>query len=167
LIRLRWPAVACPIRCLVCADQAATFVITQEYGDPDRDWRLRWILQSSEEPTDVVGVQGGRLHRREVPATVEVGPVSAGQQMDVHDMVDEIGCLISRSLCWGTVTPGVPVGQAAEFWNSSRAADELRPAQPCFGNGREGTRLPTNRMRQLDPGRSVVRVSASGLGSNE
>jgi hypothetical protein len=73
---------------------------------PTAGWRLRWILQSSEEPTDVVDVQGGRLHRREVPATVEVGPVSAGQRMDVHDMVDEIGCLISRSLCCGTVTPG-------------------------------------------------------------
>ena len=111
-------------------------------------------MQSSEEPTDVVDVQGGRLHRREVPATVEVGPVSAGQRMDVRDMVDEIGCLISRSLCGGQY-PGAPVGQAAEFWSSSRAADELRPAQPCFGNGREGTRLPTHRMRQLDRGRAL------------
>lgn len=78
---------------------------------PTARWRLRWILQSSEEPTDVVDVLGGRLHRREVPATVEVGPVSAGQRMDVHDMVDEIGCLISRSLCWETVTPGSRSGR--------------------------------------------------------
>jgi hypothetical protein len=85
--------------------------------------------------------------------------------MDVHDMVDEIGCLISRSLCLGDSYPGVPVGKAAEFWRNSRAAGELRPAQPCFGNGREGARPPAHRMRQLDPGRSVVRVSASGLGS--
>jgi hypothetical protein len=67
----------------------------------------------------------------------------------------------------GDSYPGVPVEQAAEFWSSSRAADELRPVQPCFENGREGALLPTHRMRQLDPGRSVVRVSASGLGSNE
>jgi hypothetical protein len=34
LIRLRWPAVACLLGCLVEPDQAATFVITQEFGDP-------------------------------------------------------------------------------------------------------------------------------------
>ena len=77
--------------------------------------------------------------------------------MDVHDMVDEIGCLISRSLCWGRVTPG-PGRAGRRVLEQFRAADELRPAQPCFGNGREGTRLPTHRMRQLDPGRGVVRV---------
>jgi hypothetical protein len=149
-------------------DLAATFVITQEYGEPDREMAAALDLAVVGRTDGRRRAQGGRLHRNEVPATVEVGPVSAGQWMDVHDMVDEIGCLISRSLGWGTGTPGSrSVGQAAEFWSSSRAADELRPAQPCFGNEREGTRLPTHRMRQLDPGRSVVRVSASGLGSNE
>jgi hypothetical protein len=43
-----------------------------------------------------------------------------------------------------------PLGQSAEFWSSSRAADELRPAQPCLGSRGEGSRLPTSRMRQVD-----------------
>jgi hypothetical protein len=107
-------------------------------------------LQSSEEPTDVVDVQGGASIAAKCPPRSKSDPC----QLDVRDMVDEIGCLISRSLCGGQY-PGAPVGQAAEFWSSSRAADELRPAQPCFGNGREGTRLPTHRMRQLDRGRAL------------
>jgi hypothetical protein len=59
-----------------------------------------------------------------------------------------------RSVCAKKPAYGGPVVQAAEFWSSSRAADELRPAQPCLGFGREGARLPTHWMRQLDPGRS-------------
>ena len=49
------------------------------------------------------------------------------------------------------MTAGVPVGQTAEFWSGWWAADELR-ARPCLGNGREGVRVPTHQMRQLDPG---------------
>jgi hypothetical protein len=97
---------------------------------PTARWRPRLILQSSEEPTDIVDVQGGRLHRREVPATVEVGPVSAGQRMDVHDMVDEIGCLISRSLCWGTITPGPrssrPPSSGAVRWRQMNSVRRSR-----------------------------------------
>jgi hypothetical protein len=54
----------------------------------------------------------------------------------------------------GDSFPGVPVGRAAEFWGSSRAAGELRPGQRRLGNGREEARLPTYWMRQLEPGRS-------------
>jgi hypothetical protein len=46
----------------------------------------------------VVGRTDGRHRRTGGPSiaakcpSVEVRPVSAGQRMDVHDMVDEIGC---------------------------------------------------------------------------
>lgn len=167
LIRLRWPAVACPLGCSFVPDLAATFVITQEYGDPDREMAAALDLA-------VVGRTDGRRRRtgraplsprsaRHGRSRTRVSWTADGRPR--HGRRDWMPDLEVALL--GDSYPGVPVGQAAEFWSSSRAADELRPAQPCFGNGREGTRLPTHRMRQLDPGRSVVRVSASGLGSNE
>jgi hypothetical protein len=110
---------------------------------------------------------GRSLHRREVPRqgrswTCVSWTADGRPRHGRRDWVPDLEVVVL-----GDSYPGVPVEQATELWSSSRAADELRPVQPCFGNGREGARLPTHRMRQLDPGRSVVRGSASGLGSNE
>ena len=158
LIRLRWlPGV----RAWLPRLSRRSLSSHRNTATPTARWRLRWILQSSEDPKDIVDVQGGCLPR-EVPATVEVGLVSAGQRMGVHDVVDEI----SRSLCWRQ-SPRRPVGQAAEFWSSSRAADELPPAQPCLEKDvrARGCR-PTGCSSLIREG-AIVRLSASGLGSNE
>jgi len=66
------------------------------------------------------------------------------------------------------VSPHHPLGRSAEFWSSSLAADEFRPAHSCLGRKARGARLPTRGMRQLDlRGGAMVRVSASGMGSNK
>jgi hypothetical protein len=99
---------------------------------PTARWRLRWILQSSEEPTDVVDVQGGRplspRSARHGRSRTRVSWTADGRPR--HGRRDWMPDLEVALL--GDSYPGVPVGQAAEFWSSSRAADELRPAQPCL-----------------------------------
>jgi hypothetical protein len=112
LIRLRWPAVACPLGCLVCAGPGGDVCHHTGIRRPrPRDGGCAGSCSRRKNRRTSSTYRAGALYRPEVPATVEVGPVSAGQRMDVHDMVDEIGCLISRSLCWGTVTPGSRSGR--------------------------------------------------------
>jgi hypothetical protein len=83
--------------------------------------------------------------------------------MHVQDMVDETERLILRGRSTGRHLPGVPVGQAAQFWSGSRAADELGAAQRCLGTGGEGRGCRPIGCGSLSRGGAIVRVSASGL----
>jgi hypothetical protein len=108
---------------------------------------------------------GHRTHPSTVWELVDEQRVSAGQQMDVQDMVDEIECLISRSFCPGDSYPDIPSGRPPSsgaarrrqmnFVRRNSVFDMDAMARGCRSTGCSG----------LIRAGAIVRVSVSGLGS--